>query len=78
LPRVVQPAEGEALADRIGGNYLECSAKTKVGVDDLFQLAASLSVDVTAHGKAPAKRAEQPEPASVQLDRHEKKETACC
>lgn len=39
--RIHTSLKGEAMADRIGAfKYAECSAKTREGIADLFQVAA--------------------------------------
>jgi GTPase SAR1 family protein len=45
LPRLVDLEQGEAFAQRIGASYCECSAKTRAGIDELFQMAASVSLE---------------------------------
>jgi small GTP-binding protein len=46
LHRKVDLEQGEAFAQRIGASYCECSAKTRAGVDELFQMAATVSLEV--------------------------------
>jgi small GTP-binding protein len=45
LPRRIDREQCEAFAQRIGASYCECSAKTRAGIDELFQMAASFSLE---------------------------------
>ena len=43
----VKPEEGRDMANRIGAfGYLECSAKTKDGVRDVFEMATRAALQV--------------------------------
>lgn len=35
----VTPQQGQAVAARMGATYMECSAKERIGVDDIFDEA---------------------------------------
>jgi small GTP-binding protein len=75
LERKVEPMQGEAFADKVGATYIECSAKTRAGIDALFQLAAGLAVDT----KAMQRQAQEPTPEPVPMDQvRKKKEKGCC
>ena len=49
------PAQGQAVADRMGATYIECSAKESKGVDSVFELA--INTVVTAEDNFKAERA---------------------
>ncbi|KAI9836461.1 MAG: hypothetical protein M1819_001493 [Sarea resinae] len=42
----VTPQQGQAVADRMGATYCECSSKEMNGVDDIFDLAVTMAVGV--------------------------------
>ncbi len=44
--RAVQTAEGEALAQKIGAEYFECSAKDNINVEDAFASLINSSIKV--------------------------------
>lgn len=44
LERTVKTNTGEQFAESIEATYMECSAKTKVGINELFAQAAELAV----------------------------------
>jgi small GTP-binding protein len=48
LPRDIEPPQGEAFADQVHGSYIECSAKTKTGIDALFLLAGTQAIEKRA------------------------------
>ena len=49
---LVTPEEGNAEAQRIGAYaYLECSAKTKEGVREVFETATVATLQVREHKK---------------------------
>ncbi|XP_054434252.1 transforming protein RhoA-like isoform X3 [Pteronotus mesoamericanus] len=48
----VQPEEGRDMADRIGAlGYTECSAKTKDGVREVFEMATRAALQARRVGK---------------------------
>ena len=40
----VTPEQGQAVANRMGATYIECSAKESRGVDQVFELAINTAV----------------------------------
>lgn len=42
----VTPEQGQAVAQRMGASYIECSSKEMTGVDDVFELAVNTAVGV--------------------------------
>jgi small GTP-binding protein len=44
LPRKVSLEEGEAFAERMEATYVECSAKLRNGVPELFNLATTVAI----------------------------------
>lgn len=38
------PEQGQAVANRMGARYIECSSKEKTGVHEVFELAVDLAV----------------------------------
>jgi len=42
----VTPEQGQAVADRMGALYFECSSKEMKGVDEVFELAVNTAVGV--------------------------------
>jgi Ras family protein A len=40
----VTPAQGQAVAKRMGAQYIECSSKEAQGIDDVFELAVNTAV----------------------------------
>ncbi|KAJ7166657.1 P-loop containing nucleoside triphosphate hydrolase protein [Mycena filopes] len=50
--QLITTAQGEALAQELGAaKYLECSAKTRLGVDDVFHEAAAIGVKFSGRRK---------------------------
>ncbi|KAF6771926.1 hypothetical protein AHF37_09445 [Paragonimus kellicotti] len=48
----VSAVEGRAMADKIGARrYLECSAKTKEGVRQVFETATKIALETKKHGR---------------------------
>ncbi len=37
------PEQGQAVASRMGATYMECSAKERVGIEDIFDSAIVLA-----------------------------------
>jgi small GTP-binding protein len=76
LERTVEPMQGEAFADTVGASYIECSAKTRAGVDALFQLAAGIAVDTKIMQK---QQRQEPPPATLTMDQvRKKRDKSCC
>ncbi|KAL9110212.1 MAG: hypothetical protein Q9227_005273 [Pyrenula ochraceoflavens] len=46
----VTPQQGQAVAQRMGAAYVECSSKEMTGVEDVFQLAVNTAVGVEEKG----------------------------
>ena len=42
----VTPEQGQAVAQRMGASYVECSSKEMRGVDEVFELAVNTAVGV--------------------------------
>jgi Ras homolog gene family, member A len=42
----VTPEQGQAVADRMGATYIECSAKESRGVQEVFELAINTAVRI--------------------------------
>lgn len=42
----VTPEQGQAVAQRMGAAYIECSSKEMTGVDEVFELAVNTAVGV--------------------------------
>ena len=62
--RVVEEARGRALAEEYGMDFLECSAKSALNVDEAFiRLAREIKTAVLDAGNAPS--AAQPQGATV-------------
>lgn len=40
----VTPAQGSAVAKRMGATYVECSSKEMIGVKEIFDMAVEMSV----------------------------------
>ena len=51
----VTPEQGQAVANRMGATYIECSAKEAKGVDQVFELAINTAVAVEDHNRIEAK-----------------------
>ncbi|KLJ05333.1 GTP-binding protein rhoC [Blastomyces silverae] len=47
----VTPAQGQAVAQRMGATYVECSSKEMRGVDEVFELAVNTAVGVEEQGR---------------------------
>lgn len=73
LPRSVQPHQGEAFADQVHGSYIECSAKTKIGIEALFQLAGAQAIEK----RAGTRSTDGPEDV-FKLDSAKKQKAKCC
>jgi hypothetical protein len=48
----VTPEQGQAVANRMGATYMECSAKESRGVDQVFELAINTAVAVEDQSRA--------------------------
>jgi hypothetical protein len=48
----VTPEQGQAVANRMGATYMECSAKESRGVDQVFELAINTAVAVEDQNRA--------------------------
>lgn len=46
----VTPEQGQAVAQRMGAAYIECSSKEMTGVDEVFELAVNTVVGVEEQG----------------------------
>jgi Ras homolog gene family, member A len=46
----VTPEQGQAVAQRMGAAYIECSSKEMHGVDEVFELAVNTAVGVEEQG----------------------------
>jgi hypothetical protein len=46
----VSPEQGQAVADRMGAKYFECSSKEMRGVDEVFELAVNTVVNIEQRG----------------------------
>ncbi|OJD13019.1 GTP-binding protein rhoC [Emergomyces pasteurianus Ep9510] len=46
----VTPEQGQAVAQRMGATYVECSSKEMRGVDEVFELAVNTAVGVEEQG----------------------------
>jgi small GTP-binding protein len=64
LERVVLGAEGEAFAENVGATYMECSAKTKTGIPELFTAAAEMGADLKSRPKSEP----EPEPVAIPVE----------
>ena len=42
----VTPEQGQAVADRMGATYVECSSKEMRGVDQVFEMAVNIVIEV--------------------------------
>lgn len=42
----VTPQQGQAVAERMGATYVECSSKQMLGVDEVFELAVNTVIGV--------------------------------
>jgi small GTP-binding protein len=70
LEREVTSPEGEAFAEKVGAVYVECSAKTRQGISELFVLVAEKALSFTSSiSKAPPD-------GGVNLDA--RKQKVCC
>src|SRR5271163_3363154 len=48
----VTPEQGQAVADRMGATYIECSAKESRGVNEVFELAINTAIAVEERNRA--------------------------
>jgi Ras family protein A len=48
----VTPEQGQAVANRMGATYIECSSKESTGVDQVFELAINTAVAVEDQTRA--------------------------
>ena len=48
----VTPEQGQAVANRMGAAYIECSAKESKGVDQVFELAINTAIAVEDQSRA--------------------------
>ena len=46
------PEQGQAVANRMGATYIECSAKESTGVDQVFELAINTAIQVEDNSTA--------------------------
>ena len=46
----VTPEQGQAVANRMGATYIECSAKERTGVAEVFELAINTAIQVEDDG----------------------------
>lgn len=44
------PEQAQAVAQRMGASYIECSSKEMTGVDEVFELAVNTVIDVEEQG----------------------------
>lgn len=51
----VTPEQGQAVAQRMGATYVECSSKEMRGVDEVFELAVNTAVEIEEgwYGRGP-------------------------
>ncbi|KAJ7203678.1 P-loop containing nucleoside triphosphate hydrolase protein [Mycena haematopus] len=55
--QLITPAQGEKLAREMkAANYVECSAKTREGVQDVFDAAIAAAVEYRQHSQSTSKR----------------------
>src|SRR5271170_983947 len=48
----VTPEQGQAVANRMGAAYIECSAKESKGVDQVFELAINTAIAIEDQSRA--------------------------
>jgi Ras-related protein Rab-5C len=70
LDRNVTGEQGEKFAQDVGATYFECSAKTQLGITELFHLATTLAVESK-------RRAKMDIPAVVEVKVLRKKKRCC-
>lgn len=46
----VTPEQGQAVAQRMGAAYIECSSKEMQGVDEVFELAVNTAISIEEQG----------------------------
>ena len=64
----VTPAQGAAVAKRMGATYVECSSKEMYGVTEIFDMAVNMTVNIedeaSAAASAPSTRSRYPSSGS--------------
>lgn len=77
----VTTAQGLAVAAKMGATYMECSARTNVGVREIFDKAVTIAVGDSwaGYGKLEAKAAKAAERGEVgaALPKKKKKSRSC-